>query len=155
MVITRFRKKSGFSLLEVIAGTVILSVIAIGALSAWAKLKRSDIEMHNKKRPLLIAEMKLAEIKALYQNPNAAPVVPATNHGVSGEGLILEELKDGRMWIDAEHMKPTGVTPVPNTGLKKVTVTVKWNPPSVSGTLPTDCPPDRCVKLKTFLFREE
>ncbi len=148
-----FKKHGGFTLLEVIASAVILTIVATGAMSAWSRIQLSALTMRDKKMPLLIAERKIVELKSGYQKVSGSPVVPVTDPAsLSDTGIEVPEVEGGRMWITVEHIKPV-VTPEPSTGLKRVAVRVKWNPPGFS-VLPTDCPKDRCIELKTYLYRE-
>jgi prepilin-type N-terminal cleavage/methylation domain-containing protein len=121
----RFRPASGFTLVEVIISVLIVGILFTAALQAAAAARVADYLVANRNRGALLAQGLMDEItQKAYKNPTLPVFGPE-----SGETSrsAFNDVDDYHNWSESPPQNPDG-TSVPDYTNWTRTVTVEWVP---------------------------
>ena len=115
---SRCSSESGFSLIEVLAAMVVLSVSLVSLAQLFALSTRNNFSSRSNTYAALLAQQKMEQLRTL---PWSAPdLVNGTHPGLSGETLTLQdEGTFNRRWIVVDQAGNFA-------DMKRVTVRVRW-----------------------------
>lgn len=135
-------KKTGFSLLEVILGVVLLTLLSTGIMEVWTWAQRGTKHQEEGQAVELYLDKKMAELKSEFETTR---IVPTTTGSVPTD--FTGRLDSPILEIDATN---TEVKEGQNVGLERVKLTFRWKVPSVKGQTPVD----KKRELVGYFFKE-
>lgn len=127
----------GFTMVEVVVSTAIVSVLLVAALNTVAAARTTEYKLAERNRALLLAQALMAEI---LQQAYADPIGGLSSFGlgsseVTGNRSLFNDVDDYNAWVACPSQNKDGST-IPNATDYEQSVSVAWvNPANLSQTV--------------------
>jgi prepilin-type N-terminal cleavage/methylation domain-containing protein len=91
--------RRGLSLIEVVASTMIVGLMAVAALNSLGAATRSSMSIGNRAVALGLADELMAEIlQTVYSDPNGTPAFGPEGAESSGPRSVFDDIDDFHLW---------------------------------------------------------